>query len=167
MKENSLISVFVVEDDEVFLKALTHHLNQVKRYKVTTFVSGEACLERMTRNPDIVILDLNLKGIAGIDTLKKIKQIKPDTYVIICSEQDDMQTTLDVMKEGAYEYIIKNENSATRIKNCISNIIKNEDVKSENLELKLRISKYKLYLLVVLVVAVVLGGLTWFLNRHP
>lgn len=164
MNDDSLINIFIVEDDEVFLKALTHHLHQVKKYKISAFTSGEDCLAKMSKNPDIAILDLNLKGMTGLETLKKIRQTKPDTYVIICSEQEDIQTTLDVLKEGAYEYIIKNENSATRIKNSISHIIKSEEIKNENLELRLRVSKYKLYIGGIAMVVVIAGFLTWWFN---
>jgi len=73
------------------------------------FSSGSKCLKHLDKNPDVIILDYEMKGIDGIETLKRIKEYNPDIKVIMCSSQEDMEVAITSIKLGAVNYVRKNE----------------------------------------------------------
>lgn len=85
-------------------------LKEGHNYKITTFSTGEACLEMLENNPDLIILDYNLEGaMNGLDTFKSIHLKKPKIPVIILSSQTDIQIAADLLKMGAFDYIQKKD----------------------------------------------------------
>src|SRR5664280_2384979 len=78
MNNEDKIKLFLVDDDVLFLKSLEIEFLDHADFEIETFVTGELCLENLSRNPDVVILDYYLDGITknamnGIETLDKIK----------------------------------------------------------------------------------------------
>ena len=127
---NGALSVFLVDDDIMFLKSLEHHLLQKLRhnFKIKTFPTGEACLKNMEEKPDIVLLDYFLNGqdqqaMNGMHVLEKIKSTHPDTTVIMLSGQDKMEVAIDTMRDGAFDYVVKNDNVFIRAQNAIRNAV--------------------------------------------
>ncbi len=127
---NKIYKVFLVDDDVKTLIMLKHKLESLPDYKIqaNVFAYGENCLDRMDEKPDIVVLDYYLNAIRedaqdGLQILKQIKTIAPDTQVIMVSGQEDMQTAIETIREGAYDYIIKNERTMQRLLLVISKII--------------------------------------------
>lgn len=126
-------TVFLVDDDNMFLKMLEDNLANQKyksRMHFKTFSSGEACLENLHLNPDLIILDYymdkgNSNAMNGIQVLKKIKQRNPGQQVIMLSGQDKIEVAVETMKNGALDYLIKNESAFVRGQHVIKNIIKN------------------------------------------
>src|SRR4051794_20803423 len=93
MKDENKINVFLVDDDALFLKSLENEFLHHTDFTVETFATGELCLENLSHNPDVIILDYHLNGIDenamnGIETLDKIKAINPDIPVVMLSSQD-------------------------------------------------------------------------------
>lgn len=83
-------------------------LRESENLKVTSFTSGEECLELIDNNPDVVILDYNLEGsMTGLDTFRGIRLKKPRIPVIVLSGQKDVQVAADLLKEGVFDYIEK------------------------------------------------------------
>jgi DNA-binding response OmpR family regulator len=81
-------------------------------YNVEAFESGEDCLKAMNRKPDLIILDyLFVKGdqkfMNGMEIFKKLKELKPDTPVIMLSGQDKGEIVLELARKGIDDYIIK------------------------------------------------------------
>ena len=131
-RENSkgAISVFLVDDDSMFLKSLEHHLQQKLKhnFKIKSFPTGEVCLKNMEQKPDIVVLDYFLNGqdqhaMNGERVLQRIKLTYPATTVIMLSGQDKMQVAVDSMRDGAFDYVVKNENVFLRTQNAIKNAV--------------------------------------------
>jgi len=124
-------SVFLVDDDKMFLSSLKNNLAQNfnSGVELSTFTSGEECLQKIESNPDIVILDYYLNddqhpdAMDGLTVLKKIKEASQDSAVIMLSGQDKLQVALDSIKSGAYEYVAKSESAFVRIQNTVKNII--------------------------------------------
>lgn len=113
--------VFIVEDDFVFSYVLENVLKEQENYKITTFPSGEECIELLHNNPDVIVLDYNLgKKLNGLDTFKIIKFKMPKIPVIVLSGQDDAQVAADLMKMGAFDYIEKRNTETAIGKLCES-----------------------------------------------
>lgn len=126
----ALKKIFLVDDDQNNNEMLKMHLNSKFNLEILTFSTGEDCLRNIDLNPDYVILDYNLNSVKteaanGIDILKKIKELKPDVFVLFLSGQDKIEVAVDTIKYGAYDYVVKNQSSFLRIENCLVNIHKN------------------------------------------
>ncbi len=130
------IKIFLVDDDVVFLKLLEIEFLEYADFIIETFASGELCLDYISHNPDIIVLDYYLDGVNpaamnGIDTLDKIKALNPDIPVIMLSSQDKIDVAIECMHHKAYDYVMKSETAFLRLQKIISNIIKYTKIEKE------------------------------------
>ncbi|MDR7871360.1 MAG: sigma-54 dependent transcriptional regulator [Tissierellaceae bacterium] len=99
--------VLVVDDEKSIRISLKIGLEKLG-LEVFAAESGEEALEIFERdNPDLVILDINLPGINGIDVLKRLKSISPTTTIIMITYMTDVKLAVEAMKIGAYDYFTK------------------------------------------------------------
>jgi DNA-binding NtrC family response regulator len=123
-------TIFVLEDDEWYNKFLAHTISLNPDYDVKNFFSANDLLKNIDKKPDVVTLDYRLPDANGEDVLGKIKQQSPDTEVIIISEQDNIETAITLLKNGAYDYLVKEKNIRDRLLAIINNVHKNVQLKS-------------------------------------
>lgn len=100
-------TIILVVDDE---RAVRQSFNMVLKdeYRVLLAGTGEKAIDIFQKNPiDLILLDILLPDIDGIDLLKKLKQTDPNTEIIMVTAVNDLQTAVKAIKLGAYEYIIK------------------------------------------------------------
>ena len=121
------ISLFLVDDDVLFLKSLELEFLGHADFTIETFATGELCLQRLSQNPDIIILDYFLDGIDknamnGIETLDKIKGIKPEIPVIMLSSQDKIDVAISCMHHQALDYVVKSETAFLRLQKIINTV---------------------------------------------
>ncbi|MFA6924810.1 MAG: response regulator [Bacteroidales bacterium] len=126
--------IFIVEDNEVYAKSLQEFLitcfPDIKEIK--TFRIGEMCLMEMHRSPNIVIMDyfLNSKykdAYNGLETIKQIKVVKPQTNIILLSSQEKLSVILEAIKQYDCYYLLKKDQEAFyRVKQCIIEIFNRE-----------------------------------------
>jgi len=99
-------SIYVVDDEEVARDGISLALK--KNYRVKSFPSAEAALEAMLSDtPDLVLLDIGLPGMSGIEALEKIKSLYPEIVVIMITAYEDVTTIVSAMKLRAYDYVLK------------------------------------------------------------
>ncbi|OEU64883.1 MAG: Fis family transcriptional regulator, partial [Desulfobacterales bacterium PC51MH44] len=99
-------TIFIVDDEQLVREGISLALR--KYYRVEAFSSAEAAIESMPSNiPDMVLLDVGLPGMSGMQALEKIKQIHPDMIVIMITAFEDVSTVVEAMKIGAYDYVVK------------------------------------------------------------
>jgi two-component system response regulator AtoC len=135
----------VIEDDKVFNRLIQHTLKLVDGYEVRAWYNGTDFLKSLSDCPEIVTLDLGLPDFSGDEILKRIKKLSPDTDVIVISGQDDIATAVQLLREGAYDYITKDENIKERLFNSVRNIRAQKQLKNEVSQLKNEVSqKYRL-----------------------
>lgn len=103
----SQTKILLVDDEIEFASALAERL-QLRSYIVKIANNALEALD-FTQNhfPDVIILDLKIPGMDAIKTLKSIKKIDPTIEVIILTGHGDVQSIEEVLKGGAFEYIIK------------------------------------------------------------
>ncbi len=116
------MKIHIVEDDRVFNKLIERSLSLNPDFVIDTFFDGESFFKQLPDNPDIVTLDLGLPDHTGEEILKQIKKFNADIEVIIISGQDSITTAVNLLKQGAYDYITKDENIKDRLLNSINNI---------------------------------------------
>ena len=135
------LKIFVVEDDEWYNRLLVHNLSLNPDYDIESFTNGKDCLNNLHRNPDIVTLDYRLPDMKGLEILKKIKEENEDIQVILISEQDDIEVVVELLKYGAYDYIVKSKDIRERLLNTVQNIRKGVHLKREIVSLKSEIKR--------------------------
>lgn len=128
--------IFLVDDDTVFLKSLEIEFLQYPEYHITTFITGELCINNLSKEPQIIILDYHLDGINktamnGIETLDKIHEFNSLIPVIILSSQDKIDVAVDCMHHNASDYIVKNETAFIRLQKKITSILHNQKIEKE------------------------------------
>lgn len=99
-------SIFIVDDEESVREGLTMALET--DYQVKAFSSAEAAIESMNNNPpDLVLLDIGLLGMNGIEALGRIKRLYPDILIVMITAYEDIKTVISAMKLGAHDYVVK------------------------------------------------------------
>jgi DNA-binding NtrC family response regulator len=133
--------VFVVEDNDWYNQLLVHTLSLNPDYEVHSFQNGKDCLDHLDKDPDLITLDYRLPDLTGIEVLRRIKHVNSDIQVIMISEQADIDVVVDLLKEGAYDYIVKTNDIRERLLNTVQNIRNNLGLKKEISELKKEVQK--------------------------
>ena len=99
--------VLLVDDEEDFLTTLAERL-EARGLKVSTAASGKDAVGKVDdQNFDLIILDLAMPGIDGLETLKRIKAKQPDAEIIMLSGQGSIKTSIEAMKLGADDFLEK------------------------------------------------------------
>jgi DNA-binding NarL/FixJ family response regulator len=127
MKDLGKIKVFLVDDDELYLKLLEIEFMENADFIVETYATGELCIKNLSHNPDVIILDYHLDGIEknamnGIETLNKIKAYNPGIPVVMLSSQDKIEVAINCMHNLASDYIVKSETAFIRLKKTMTTI---------------------------------------------
>jgi len=136
MKNKKIKIFFLVDDDVVFLKLLEIEFLEKEEYLVETFSTGELCLEHLSNNPDVIILDYQLDGVEktamnGIQTLDKIKAFNLDIPVVMLSSQDKIEVAVDCMHHHALDYVVKSETAFLRLQKIITVLSKYQKMEKE------------------------------------
>lgn len=132
--------IFVVDDNNLFLKIITKTLGTNEQYKVKAISSGRECIKHLNEKPDIISLDYTLPDMNGKEILEQIKKNSPETEVVIVSGQNDINTAVDLLKIGAYDYIVKGVDTREKILIAMQKIIEKIELTKENRILKEAIS---------------------------
>jgi len=100
-------TILVVDDDES-LRRITQLQLEEAGYSATTAANGDEALRSIEENaPALVITDLKMPGVSGLDLLKKVREQYPRTTVVMVTAFGTVQTAVAAMKAGAYDYITK------------------------------------------------------------
>ncbi|MEQ8243083.1 sigma-54 dependent transcriptional regulator [Fulvivirga sp.] len=141
MYDNEPVKIFAVEDDSAYTKFLEYVLSLNPDFEVTSFNTAKSFLDRLHEKPNIITLDYTLPDMEGEKVLRSIKDFDPDIPVIIISAQEKIGTAVELLKSGAYDYIIKDEETKDRLLNTINNARKNISLTKEIDHLKQEISE--------------------------
>ncbi|HXB31509.1 MAG TPA: response regulator [Puia sp.] len=125
MQTGKNVKLFLVDDDALFLKSLEIEFLQHADFDIETFSTGERCLEQLSHNPDVIILDYHLNGVDkyamnGIETLDRIKTFNPDIPVVMLSSQDKIDVAINCMHHRAFDYVVKSETAFMRLQKIIT-----------------------------------------------
>lgn len=133
---NKKIKLFLIDDDAVFLKLLEIDFMQHADFEIETFATGELCIENLSSNPDVIILDYHLDGvdrdaINGIETLDQIRAFNSDIPVVMLSSQDKIDVAINCMHHHAFDYVVKSETAFLRLKKIITAILETQKLEKQ------------------------------------
>ena len=98
----------LIVDDELEMRALVKDVLEEEGHRVTIAESGRDALQRLSEGEYAVVLtDLRMQGMQGLELLSSIKEIYPDINVILMTAFGSVETAIEAMKQGAYDYLIK------------------------------------------------------------
>jgi FixJ family two-component response regulator len=115
--------IFVVEDDAAFNKLISSYITSKSDYEVYSYLSGEDCLEKIYKKPDIVLMDYELPFRDGIEIMNVMKKKLTNAIFIFLSGQTNVKVAVEAIKEGAFDYIVKDnhakENALNKVEQAI------------------------------------------------
>lgn len=128
-------AILVVDDEEIMREVITTLLEE-EGYRVTSSATGEEGIERVKEEAsDLVLLDLMLPSMSGLETLEELIRIDPDIVVVMISAYASIENAVDATKSGAFDFItkpFKNEELLLVVKNGL----KKRSLEIENRQLK-------------------------------
>ena len=134
--------ILVVDDEKLTLKNLSYVLSK-EGYEVKTAESGTLALKYLQEEEfDVVITDLKMKKVTGLDVLEKCKEWWPDTEVVIITAYATVDSAIEAMKKGAYYYITK-PFKLDELRKVVKEALEKVYLKKENKKLKEELEKNK------------------------
>ena len=140
MSTSTTPNILLIDDEAIALSNLSHVFER-EGYSVTACKNGEAGLAAMqTKEFDLVLTDLQMPGIDGMEVLRHVRATTPDVPVIMITGHATLDSAVDAMKAGAYHYIAKPFRLA-EAREVVRGALEMRRIKRENSELKLRIGQ--------------------------
>ena len=100
-------TILLVDDDASLRRVLAHHLTEAG-YRVLTAAGGKSGLDLFTEEQvEMVITDIQMPEMSGLDLLRRIRVMSPDTVVLVITAYGSIETAVEAMKLGAHDYITK------------------------------------------------------------
>jgi len=124
-QRSEMIKIAIVEDDEQLRNSLVSVISAAEGFICSgDYVNCEAAIEDFNRNrPDVLLMDIELPGMSGVDGVRLIKNRWPQTEIIMLTIHEDNDSVYDSLRNGASGYLIKNIQPSELI-NCIQEVLK-------------------------------------------
>jgi putative nucleotidyltransferase with HDIG domain len=133
----------LVVDDEKFIRDIIADFLGMEGYIVRTAEDGTSAVTELERaRYDMVISDLKMPKMGGLDLLKEVARVHPDTLTVIMTGFGTVETAIDAMKRGAYDYILK-PFKVEEIVHIVQRGLEKRRLSAENLRLREALSLYK------------------------
>ena len=120
-----------MEDEESVREGIRIALDP--KYKVRSFADAESAVEALrTDPPDLILMDIGLPGMSGIEAIRAVKALRPEVLIIVITAYEDVQTVVAAMKCGAFDYVVKPlraETLETSIENALGTIRLRKEVR--------------------------------------
>ncbi len=138
-----LMAKVLIVDDESSIRNTLRDILEYEKYEVYEAVDGMDCLVKLKRGAyDVVILDIKMPKMDGIETLERIQVIAPETPVIIISGHANINTAVDAVKKGAFDFISKPPD-LNRFLITVRNALEKNSLVTEKKVLQRKVSKSK------------------------
>ncbi|HYX31213.1 MAG TPA: sigma-54 dependent transcriptional regulator [Pyrinomonadaceae bacterium] len=135
--------ILIVDDEAVVRESLGDWFRD-EGYEIDTADSAKAALEKVVHaNWDIFLLDIRMPGIDGLELQRKLKEAQPDATIIIMTAYASVESAVEAMKQGAYDYIIKPFNPDD-LEHTIQKAMEHKQLVSENIQLRTKIDELNL-----------------------
>lgn len=137
---NTKERIMIVDDEKIVRESLYHWFMD-EGYEVDTAENGESALKKFDKDKyDLVLLDMKMPGMSGLDLLPKLKQIDNDCFVILITAYASVPSAIQALKEGAFDYITKPVDPE-ELNHIVKNALQQKKLKTENEQLKSKIDE--------------------------
>ena len=136
--------ILVVDDEAAIRESLKDWLME-DGYNVALAVDGETAIKMAeTSSYDVILLDLKMPGIDGLETMRRVKEISPDAEVLMMTAYASVDTAVQAMKEGAFDYLVK-PFDPDEVDLQIKKIVAHREMRLENIMLRKRLEEQNQY----------------------
>ena len=135
------MKIFIVEDDVIFGKSILYYLSLNPENEITLYTNGKEALAQRYQNPDLIILDYNLPGMNGMEVLQSFHNYNKNFPIIIISAQSDIRIAVNLLKEVAFDYIVKDQELKDRLWMSMEKVRKFSSYEKKIVELEAEIDK--------------------------
>jgi len=136
--------ILIVDDETIVRESLGSWFRE-EGYSVDVAASAREALEKLTvKGWDIFLLDIRMPGMDGLELQRKIKESHPDSTIIIMTAYASVETAVEAMKQGAYDYIVK-PFDPDDLEHLVRNAIERKHLVSENIQLRSKIDEMNLF----------------------
>lgn len=122
MNQQTFGKIFIVDDDPFWTELLMQILRNNGYEDLTVFTNGTDCLASLSESPGLILLDYSMDTLNGIEVLRKIKRVDPNISVVFISSQEDLEVAVTSLRYGAFDYIVKGRDEATKLPKVISRL---------------------------------------------
>ncbi len=122
MTKANMFTIFVLDDEPWYGTMIQHYLSQNSEYIVERFEDANELLAQLHKKPDAITVDFAMPNINGQEAMHLIRRQMPDVPIIIISGQEDIQTAIALLKDGAFDYILKDSDTTKRLWNSLHHI---------------------------------------------
>jgi DNA-binding NtrC family response regulator len=134
------MKIFLAEDERILRVSLADELKDAG-YTVFEFAEANGVIQRITdENPDLLITDIRMPGMDGLQLLEKVKQLSPDTIVVVMTAYASVETAIKALKLGAYDYLAKPFRNEDLL-HLIQRVAELRDIKQDNKRLQSQVSE--------------------------
>ena len=134
------MNIFLAEDERILRVSLADELRDAG-YKVTEFAEGGGVVQKLAEEaPDLLITDIRMPGMDGLQLLEKVKQLSPDTLVVVMTAYASVETAIQALKLGAYDYLSKPFRNE-EILHLTQRVAELKDIKQDNKRLQSQVSE--------------------------
>ena len=132
--------ILVVDDEEAMRESLNDWLKE-DGYEVGLAAGGQEAIDMVRDEPwEIILLDLKMPGMDGLETLKHLKEVRPDAEILMMTAYATVDTAVQAMKEGAFDYLVK-PFDPDEVEILIKKIVKHKELILENLLLRKKLEE--------------------------
>jgi len=128
---DTAFTIFIVEDDPWYGQLLHYHLSLNPEDTVHLWTSGQECLDNMHLRPDVVTIDFSLPDISGDKLLARLRLRWPEVPVIVISAQNKIATAVQLLKAGAADYLVKDDNTKDLLWNAIQRLRETSELREK------------------------------------
>ena len=125
------IRCFVVEDDRAYASVLRYQLERISSLRVDVFSRGETALAELNGDVHLVVLDLIMAGQGGLETLRQLRERRPDLAILVLSAQLDVSVAVEAVRLGAYDYITKGQDDLHKVQRVAEHVAERYRLRSE------------------------------------
>lgn len=144
-------TIYIVDDSPMMRRLMKRTFEPFSEYQLSYFANGEDTVAALDTPPDMMVLDFHLSPdmldttiMNGLDVLEKVKEVSPETKVVMLSSQNDVSVAVNCLKHGASDYVVKDEVMTVNVTKGIEKIVKSLELKNEIKSLSQTIKRDKL-----------------------
>jgi DNA-binding NtrC family response regulator len=148
--------IFIVEDDVPLNTLITKFLEKQGFSKVNSYYSSEEMMKELKSDQDVIIIqDYDLPGKNGLDTIREIKPSFPNVDFIFLSGQRSIEIAIEAIKNGAFDYIVKDNFAKENVVTKIKNLIRTKSLEREKIRFKKSLILFSILLFISWIIMLV------------
>lgn len=146
---------FVVIESSIYNNLVVGYLKSKKYKNIKSFNSGTECINNLHLNPDIIILGYDMNEMNGLEIMKTVNDKKSGIEYFFLSGQNNIETAVNLIKNGATDYIVKNDNALSKLAKSVDRTItKNRMIKARK---GFKIGMIGFFIILILIIMTILS----------